>query len=172
MKKLLFLAVLLLGFAACNNEENEDLTLNPDPETGIGELVMILSNYDVNSVQPLLCGAAGWIEEKHLEYDEAWNSIVGDFTASEGGATYRYKFYADGKLEDFTKPTFPPFDIELPKDRTWTFDPETRTLTIDGILSYHLIALGEDTFILDHIDTWSSAYPRYFRQVFKAKAIE
>ena len=168
MKKLLFLVVLLLGLTACDNEKN----VNPDPETEIRELVMNLSNYDVSSVATLLSQTEGWVEEHSFEYDEEWSNIIGDFKQAEGHATQRYKFHADGKLEDFTKPICPPFDIELPKDRSWAFDPETRTLIIDGALSYHLIALGDDTFIWDYVDTWSSYHPRYFREVFKVKAVE
>ena len=167
MKKLLFLVVLLLGLTACDNEKN----VNPDPETEIRELVMNLSNYDVSSVATLLSQTEGWVEEHSFEYDEEWSNILGDYKQADGHATKRYKFHADGKLEDFTKPIYPPFDIELPENRTWAFDPETRTLTIDGALSYHLIALGEDTFVWDRVST-GSGYPRYFRVVFKARAVE
>ena len=167
MKKLLFLVVLLLGLTACDNEKN----VNPDPETEIRELVMNLSNYDVSSVATLLSQTEGWVEEHYFEYDEEWSNILGDYKQADGHATQRYKFHADGKLEDFTKPMCPPFDIELPKDRSWAFDPETRTLTIDGVKNYHLIALGEDTFVWDRVST-GTGYPRYFRAVFKARAVE
>ena len=171
MKKFFYFAVLLLGVVACNNEENNNLELEViDPATEIAGLITNLGSYDVSSVATLLSQTEGWVEEHFFEYDEEWSNILGDYKQAEGDVTLRYKFHTDGKLEDFTKPACPPFDIELPKVRSWAFDTETRTLTI--ALSYHLIALGEDTFIWDYVDTWSSDYPRYFRQVFKARAVE
>lgn len=173
MKKLFYFYALLLCFAACDNEENNTESGNLDPATELSGIISDLGNYDVNSAVTLLSLADGWVREYKFEYTEGWHNIFQDYTqADNGGTTYRYKFIADGKLEDFTKPSIPPFDIELPKVRTWAFDPEIRTLTIDGALSYHLIALGEDAFIWDYVDTWSSDHPRYFREVFKAKAIE
>ncbi|MBE6196535.1 MAG: hypothetical protein E7137_05510 [Rikenellaceae bacterium] len=172
MKRLLLFCSLFLLGVACNNEENDNLELNViDPGTEIAGLITNLGGYDVSSVATLLSQTEGWVEEHSFEYDEEWNNILGDYKQADGHATQRYKFHADGKLEDFTKPTYPPFDFELPNNRTWTFDPETRTLTIDGALSYHLIALGEDTFIWDSVRT-GTGYPRYFREVFKVKSVE
>jgi len=172
MKKLLFFAALLLGFAACNNEENDAMEGN-NPGSTVAELITNSGSYDVNAVASLLSQAEVWGLVLEFEYDEGWNNILADRTINDGGANYKYKFYTDGKFEDYTKYYFPlPHDKEYPKVRSWTFDPQTRTLTIEGELSCHLTALSEDNFIVDHIDTWSSAYPRYFRQVFKAQAIE
>ena len=172
MKKLFFISMLFSLGVACNNEENDNIELNViDPGTEIAGLITNLGSYDVSSVATLLSQTEGWVEEYFFEYDEEWSNILGDYKQAEGDVTLRYKFHADGKLEDFTKPACPPFDIELPKDRSWAFDPETRTLTIDGVKNYHLIALGEDTFFWDRVST-GTGYPRYFREVFKARAIE
>ena len=173
MKKLFYFAVLLLGVVACNNEENDNLELEViDPATEISNMISEMDDYDVNLVGQILCGKH-WVMDFFCEYFEEWNEIRFDsrYDICIGYAVWSYVFHADGRLEDFTDAEATPEVIEY-EVRSWAFDPETRTLTIDGALSYHLIALGEDTFIWDYVDTWSSDYPRYFRQVFKARAVE
>ncbi len=172
MKKLFYLAVLLLGVVACNNEENNNLELEViDPATEISNMISEMGDYDVNLVGQILCGKH-WVMDFFCEYFEEWNEIRSDSRYDKwiGYAVYSYVFHADGRLEDFTDAEATP-DVEEYEVRSWAFDPETRTLTIDGALSYHLIALGEDTFIWDRVST-GTGYPRYFREVFKARAVE
>lgn len=167
--------ITLLGFAACNNEEENHQVLEiEDPTTEISELISNLGHYDVGLIEELLT-EKHWIEDAHIEYTENWEEIktiyIGLGNIPAPGATHsHYIFHPDGKLEDFTDVEHTP--EEEYQVRTWAFNLENRTLTIDGTLNYHLIALGEDTFVWDYIDTWSSYHPRYFRDVFKTKAIE
>ena len=174
MKKLLFLVVLLLGFAACSDSKEQSNQIEPNSSNDKTEIEGVLSSfgdYEEDMATQLLCKKY-WVEHYFLEYGENWDKILFNSLIDLGGghASSCFIFHEDGKLEDFTDAEYT--EEEEYQARSWAFDPETRTLTIDGALSYHLIALGEDTFIWDYVDTWSSYYPRYFREVFKARAVE
>lgn len=183
MKKLLFLVALLFGFVACNSEEeNENLELEKiDSTTEIANMIAEISDYDVNSVDQLLCNKR-WSEDFTCQYtDDNWDEVEFDsrYDLICGHSPAVFYFHNDGTMEDFTEPEYPL--IELPQVKSWAFDPETRTLTI-GYINYHLTGLGEETLILDEIneifeisDANSAPtvdYTLYIRDVFKARAIE
>ena len=169
--------ILLFCLTACNDKTTDSvqpISKFEEKTTQINSIISRLGAFDSTSTVEILAGKR-WIQESCLEYTEDWREVKSIFF-EEGGlpapgmSIEVYVFRPDGKLEDFTDAEYT--EEEEYQARSWAFDPETRTLTIDGALSYHLIALGEDTFIWDYVDTWSSYHPRYFREVFKARAVE
>ena len=173
MKRLFYFAVLLLGFAACSDSKEQSNQIEPNSSNDKTEIEGVLSSfgdYEEDMATQLLCKKY-WIEHYFLEYGENWDKILFNSLIDLGGGhtSSCFIFHEDGKLEDFTDAEHTP--EEEYEVRTWTFDPETRILTIDDTENYHLIALGEETFVWDLVST-SSGYPRYFREVFKVKAVK
>lgn len=177
MYKKFFGFVLICFLAACKNEEEITNSNSGSVDKYAASKAMILDlvttygNYDVESV-PQLLGGKLWDWTEHYEYSENWNEMIFDLSidGADGCGNIRYQFLSNGELRDYSTSCFKEYDTY--RVGKWSFDPATHTLTINEVLNYHLIALSEDSFIVDHIDTWSSAYPRYFRQVFKAKTFE
>ena len=171
--RLLYIALLSCCIACDNSKElsNQAESSLTNNKTEIEDILFSFGDYDVDMATQLLCKRY-WVEQYFLEYNENWDKILFNslIDLGNGYTSSCFIFHDDGKLEDFTDAE--DTSEEEYRVRTWTFDPQTRTLTIEGEESYHLTALSKDTFILDQVDTWSSAYPRYFRQVFKAQAIE
>lgn len=173
MKKIFYFFALLLCFAACDNEEDNTESGDLDPTTELSGIIANIGDYDAHTATQLLIGKK-WTEVFFSEYDESWGNLLFydtvPYTKLIGGSPDSYVFHENGIAETFMTALGEPLPEEFNRC-PWSFDPETRTLTI-GNRDYHLIALGEDTFIWDYIDTWSSDQPRYFREVFKAKTIE
>lgn len=173
MTRRLLYIVLLSYCIACDNSKgltnqaDSNLTNN---KTEIEDILFSFGDYEVDMATQLLCKRY-WVEQYFLEYNENWDKILFNslIDLGNGHTSSCFIFHDDGMLEDFTDAEDTP--EEEYRVRTWAFNPKTRTLTIDGALNYHLIALGEDTFIWDYVSTGAGS-PRYFRQVFKAQAIE
>ncbi len=170
--RLLFI-VLLSYCIACSDSKEQSNQIEPNSSNDKTEIEGVLSSfgdYEEDMATQLLCKKY-WVEHYFLEYGENWDKILFNSLIDLGGghASSCFIFHEDGKLEDFTDAEHTP--EEEYEVRSWAFDPETRTLTIDGALSYHLIALGEDTFVWDRVST-GTGYPRYFREVFTARAVE
>ena len=172
---------VLLCFAglltACECENKETAQTEHLSNDGYIESEQFISNfiakhgdYDIKAVTRLLIGKL-WKIEEYYEYSTDWEEMIfnAEIDGLDGYFSLRYIFESDGVLKDFSKYDTHENDPYLL--RYWTFDPETRTLTIDGALNYHLIALGEDTFVWDYTSS-SSGYTRYYREVFKAKSLE
>ncbi len=170
----LVIATTLISCSKQNEDPEAQKSTNISPyaesERIVSEIIAQYGNYDTASVEELLIGKC-WKNDSYYEYSENWGEMIFDAAIDglDGLFSLRYTFEAEGKLKDSSK-----YDTDINDPallRSWSFDSETRTLTIDGALSYHLIALGEDTFIWDRVST-GSGYPRYFREVFKARAVE
>ncbi len=176
MKKLFFICMLFLLGMACSNEEEM-----PAPEQApvdryaaskefLADIIATCGNYDANLVSELLDGKL-WVRTNYYKYTENWAEMNFDLLVdgADGCGEIQYIFLPDGELRDWSTSCVEHHDSY--QTREWSFNPETRILTIDN-RDYHLIALGEDAFIWDYIDTWSGKNPRYFRTLFKAEAIE
>lgn len=176
-KKIFYYFVLVSLFVACSNKE-ETLVAEQAPvdryaasKEFLADVVAACGNYDVESESGLLDRKL-WARTNYYKYSENWAEMNFDLLidGADGCSEIRYIFLPNGELRDWSTSCAEHHDTY--RTREWSFNPETRTLTIDGTLNYHLIALGEDTFIWDYIDTWSGKNPRYFRALFKAKSIE
>ncbi len=138
----------------------------------LAAIIASCGDYDTESVAQLLGGKL-WDMDNYYEYDENWEEMTFDLNidGADGTADYRYVFLPSGVLQDLSVYPYPyPID-DSDRSKAWTFDPETRRLTIDGTKNYHLTALGENNLIWDFIST-GSGFPRYCRQIFTARAIE
>ncbi len=184
MKKLFHFAVLLLGVAACNKDENQEGPI--DNQAAIhAELISQATdfiqstlrdygNYDPDQIFPLLirsefCGSY------YLEYDSSWSKIVALLHRNEGFGADNYTFSADGTVNRrYVVTAIDPPNNEFVEEGKWAFDPASRKLTTtfltdagESIREFTLRALGEKIFVWDEVknDTMKNKL-RYFRSVY------
>ena len=190
MKKLFYFAVVLLGFAACNKDENQEGSI--DNQTTINaELISQATDFienalsDYGSYEPdqivrLLAGKE-FQQWCYLEYDSSWSEIISNYYSfGKGndvggfGADY-YTFSADGTVSRrYVVTAIAPPDNVFEVEGEWAFDPASRKLTTtfltdagESIREFTLRALGEKIFVWDEVknDTMKNKL-RYFRSVY------
>lgn len=174
MKKLLFLAVLLLGFAACNKDENQEGPIDNQATDFIEGVLRDYGSYDPDQISPLLVGTE-FCKSYYLEYDSSWSEILALLHKYDGfGADY-YTFSADGTVSwRYVVTAIAPPDNVFEVEGEWAFDPASRKLTTtfltdagESIREFTLRALGEKIFVWDEVknDTMKNKL-RYFRSVY------
>lgn len=156
MKKLLFLAALLLGFVACSNNDGaenqignsdsnqqENTTENPmdTGEVGISqtanrieEILEEHGGYEPDQVARLLTGK-NFHQWCYLEYNSSWAEIIfsyysfGNLNDVGGFAADSYTFSADGTVSRrYVVTAIAPPNNEFVAEGKWEFDPVSRKL--------------------------------------------
>ena len=148
MKKLFFGAAMLLGLVACSNDDDQTMNLesfNIGIETNWENRLAECGDFDPATAPDLFAGKTWRIcyEAKcdsNFNFQELWFSylISPIKPIAPGGSIYSY-------------------DLELgaenDPERSWTYDPETKTIVIQNFISgtgeyidhcYQLYALAED----------------------------
>ena len=173
MKKLLFFAVLLLGFAACEDKE-EVVAPNDKPqmtelEQTAYQMEVILksySDYDTARVGEFLSDKA-WEMWSYLKYDSSWSELLFDYYAfgkmnAEGLSPDSYQLNPDGTgsyshvVSSFEWTT---------DEGEWSFDPATKRLTLlDN--TFYLEAVSPEVMVLQEVIEYLGAEPAYIRLVY------
>lgn len=169
MQKFLFVLALLMGCAACHEEETATPEERPysENETRVQNLINAYSDYDPYSVEELLTNKQLTLDAC-LEYDSRWDRIVAEsyafgvkndpefipdrYLLREGGTAIHYT------LEE---------GVWVATEGTWSFDAASQTLCVpDQVVS--IVALTPSSIIWDKETTnVPGGKPRFYRIIYK-----